>query len=40
MFAATVGKEDEGDVVVLEVGEGLRGAGDWAGGAEENTIDT
>jgi len=38
VFAATISEENEGDVVVLKVGEGLRGAGDWARGAEENTI--
>lgn len=40
MFASAIGKEDEGDMVVLEVGDGLRGAGDWGGGAEKYPINT
>ena len=40
MLTAAVGEEDEWDVVLLEVGEGFRGAGNGCGGAEEDAIDT
>jgi hypothetical protein len=40
VFTAAVGQEDEGDVVVLEVGKGLRRARDWDGGAEKYAIYT
>lgn len=38
-LAATVGEEDERDAVGLKVTEGLRGARERLGAAEENAID-
>ena len=38
-LAATVGEEDERDVVDLEVGECLTGSGDWFGASQEDTVD-
>lgn len=38
-LAATIGKEDEGDTVVLEIGEGAMSAGKGLGGAEEDSVD-
>jgi hypothetical protein len=40
MFAASVGEQDERDLVLLQVGERLRGARDRGSGAEQYTIDT
>ena len=39
-LAAAIGKEDERNAVGLEAGEGAVGAGEWFGGAKENTVDT
>ena len=40
MFAAAIGEENEGYAVVLEVGEGLVGAGEGIGASNEDAVDT
>ena len=39
-LAPAIGKEDEGDAVGLEVGEGFSGARERFGAAEKDAIDT
>ena len=39
VFAATVGQEDEGDLVCLEVGEGFAGSREGLGAADQDAVD-
>ena len=39
-FTAAIREEDEGNVMLLEIGEGFVGAGKGIGAAEEDAIDT
>ena len=39
-FTAAIREEDEGNMMLLEIGEGFAGAGKGIGAAEEDAIDT